>query len=248
MFEFSKNFVYNTKFFLYQYNYDTFRIVKLKFCREKGFEKIGKKKNCVDSSEIERVSLSRSKRNIRELALCNNFSHFVTFTINSDYCNRYDIDVCEDNLRKLFKSYKRKNPNFAYLFIAEQHEKGGFHFHGLIKGFNKNDLYTNSNGYLSLKHFDVMGFNSISKIKDYNKCCNYITKYITKNCVRNSHNRIFIFSKGLKKADKYEIKPVDIPFTFENDYCSIRDFTCDELCSEEKLYFLKYVIDNKYFL
>lgn len=87
------------------------------------------------------------------------------------------------------------------------------------------ELYINDQGYFSCKYFDDrLGFNSFSRIRDYNKCCNYITKYITKDCVKNSHNQVYICSKGLKRADKYEILPIDDNiFTFENDFCCIKD-------------------------
>lgn len=86
---------------------------------------------------------------------------------------------------------------------------------------------------MSCKYFDEnLGFNSFSLIKDYNKCCNYITKYITKDCVRNGSKKIYMCSRGLKKADKYEILPMpDDIFTYENYYCSIKDV---DLTKEKK--------------
>lgn len=244
-FLYSKSQVYSTKYFLYQYNDNDFRIVKQKFCREKGFEKIIKIVLPTEKEEKERVSLSRTKRNIRALALSNNFEYFATFTVNKDVCNRYDVDICEDNLRQLFKSYKRKNKDFIYLFICEKHIKGGFHFHGLMGGINENDLYINQNNYLSILHFDKLGFNSISKIRDFSKCCNYITKYISKECVRNSHNQIYISSRGLSKGLKTEIQPIENIYNFENDFCSIRDFNINKLSQEEKINFLKNIVDKK---
>lgn len=179
--------IYSTKFFMYQYNDTNFRIVKQKYCRERGFELIEKAKKIIqedDKSECERVSLSRSRRFIREISLCNNFTHFVTLTVNKEMCDRYNIDVCQEHLRHILKNYKKLHSDFKYILITEKHKDGAFHFHGLMKGLG--ELYTNSQGYLSCKYFDDrLGFNSFSLIKDYNKCCNYITKYITKDCVKN---------------------------------------------------------------
>ena len=67
------------------------------------------------------------------------------------------------------------------------------------------------------------GYNSFSAIREYAKCCNYITKYITDDMIKNEHNQIYFCSKGLKKAEKEEIY-VDtdmVPWTFENDYVKI---------------------------
>lgn len=174
-----------------------------------------------DKDEVERVSLSRTKRNIREICFCNDFQFFCTFTLNSKSCDRFSLEQAQDTLKKHLKAYKRKNKDFKYIFITEKHKNGAFHFHGLVSGIS--DFYVNDNGFLSSKHWDKLGFNSFSKIKDYNKCCNYITKYITKDACRNEHNQIYICSRGLKKADSYEIPPVDLKWQFENDFVKCID-------------------------
>lgn len=236
-FLFNNNDVYKTRFFLYRYNDRNFRIVKIKNCRCSGFEEINKKKgNFVDvnSEESKRCSLSRTKRNIRELAFCNSFEYFCTFTVNSQMCDRYSLNDVQEKLKKVLHKIKRNNKEFAYLIITEKHKDGAFHFHGLIKGIN--DLYVNDNNYLSNKIFDdELGFNSFSPIKDYTKCCNYISKYITKDCIKNSHNQIYISSRGLKKADKQEFNYIDFKPNFQNDYCEILDIDIEKLSQEEKI-------------
>ena len=238
-FVYSKQSVYTTRFFLYNYNNNNFRIVKVKSCRNSGFEEIKKKNNFIDfnSEEVQKSSLSRTKRNIRELALCNDFEYFATFTVNSEKCDRYSLNEVQDKLKKVLHKIKRNNKDFAFLIITEKHKDGAFHFHGLVKGIN--DLFVNDNGYLSSKIFNnELGFNSFSKIKDYTKCCNYILKYITKDCIKNSHNQIYISSRGLKKATREEFTNIDFIPTFTNDFVEIRDFTVDSLSKEELLYFM----------
>ena len=236
---FSKNQVYSTRFFLYNYNDTNFRIVKVKSCRNSGFEEIKKKNNFIDvnSEEVQKCSLSRTKRNIRELALCNDFEYFATFTVNSEKCDRYSLNDIQDKLKKVLHKIKRNNKDFAFLIITEKHKDGAFHFHGLIKGIS--DLYVNNNGYLSSMIFDnELGFNSFSKIKDYTKCCNYILKYITKDCIKNSHNQIYISSRGLKKATKEEFSYIDFVPSFTNEFVEIKDFTVDSLSKAELLYLI----------
>ena len=235
--------IYSDKTILYNYNNINFRIVYLKSSRDKGFEEIKDyidfigtaEDNFILSNESSRCSLSRTKRNIRELALCNNFTHFATLTINS-HNNRYSLNKVQTKLKYLIHEHiRRKNKEFAYIFITEKHKDGAFHFHGLVKGL---DFYTNANGYLSNKVFDKLGFNSFSPIKNFEKCCNYITKYITKQCVKNSHNQIYISSRGLKKAERYQISPIDIKWKFENDFCKIADFNLNTMTKDEILKFL----------
>lgn len=238
-FLYTKQNVYTTRFFLYNYNGNNFRIVKIKACRNSGFEELNKKNTFIDvnSDEVQRCSLSRTKRNIRELALCNDFEYFATFTVNSEKCDRYTLNDVQDKIKKILHKIKRKNKDFAFLIITEKHKDGAFHFHGLIKGIN--DLYLNDNGYYSSYIFsNELGFNSFSKILDYTKCCNYITKYITKDCIKNSHNQIYISSRGLKKATKEEFQNIDFIPTFTNEYVSIKDFTLNSLSKSELLYFI----------
>lgn len=83
------------------------------------------------------------------------------------------------------------------------------------------------------------GFNSFSKIKDYNKCCNYITKYITKDCVKNEAGTVYISSRGLKKAIRYQIGAIDIDWQYENDFCKIRDFKISDCDTDQLLSLMK---------
>lgn len=221
-FLYNKNQVYRDKYYLYQYNDNYIRIVHNKYTKLKGYEELMTTNNPkIEPDEIERISISRTRRNIREIALSNGFEYFATLTINSQYCDRFHLTECQTLLRKKLYKLKRKNPNFAYLFITEKHKNGAFHFHGLVKGIT--DFYYNQNGYLSHSLFDEIGFNSFSQIRDYNKTCNYILKYITKDCVKNEQGTVYISSRGLKKADKYEIKPIQLDWTYNNDFCDIID-------------------------
>lgn len=231
---FSKNSVYNSKSYLYNYNGRFFRVCSIKASREKGFEDISSK-NRTYKKEVDRISLSRTRRNIRELALCNDFEYFCTLTVNSVKCDRYSLDEVQDNLRKCLRNLRNSSNNFKYLIITEKHKDGAFHFHGLMSGLS--DLYVNKFGYLSCTKLDVLGFNSFSRIKSLEKVSNYILKYITKDCVRNSHNQVYISSRGLKKAERSELNTNinnDIHFTYSNDFVDILDFDVEK-CSRNFL-------------
>lgn len=244
----TKSDVYAPKTYIYQYNDNDFRLVHCKAVKLKGWEQLEQDKQFgfipqTDSEEIQRVSLSRSKRNIRELALCNDFEYFATVTVDIQFCDRFHLEECQNLLRKKFKKIKRSHKEFAYLFITEKHKDGAFHFHGLVKGV---DLYINKNGYFSNKVFDEIGFNSFSKIKDYTKCCNYITKYITKDCVKNEHNQIYFCSKGLKKATREELKNFQFVPTYENDFVSVRDISLKNEKDKQIVYNLLTNYENMY--
>lgn len=202
-----------------------------------GYEEINKKtkeKNKTSQDELDRISQSRTKREIKEIALCNAFTHFATITVNSKFCDRFSLQACQDKLKYIIKErIRRKNKDFAYIFITEKHKNGAFHFHGLIK--NLNEMYTNDNGFLSHKAFDEIGFNSFLEINEegnnsYIKVCNYITKYITKDCVKNENNQIYICSRGLKRPLKYNIENLNFEnWDFENDFCKIKNVDISSL-------------------
>lgn len=236
---FNKYNIYKPEMRLYQYTDTTYKLVYIKYKRELGFESIDNDNKILykDYSNISESSISRTKRNIKEIALCNDFEYFATFTIDKKTCDRFSLQEVQDTMHKVFKAYKRKYKNFKYLLITEKHKDGAFHFHGLVKGVE--DIYTNKNNYLSSYFFNKLGFNSFSKIKDYNKCCNYICKYITKDCVKNLNNQIYFCSKGLKKAEvsildlqDFQIKNWD----FENDFVKILNIDLLKPCDKSNIF------------
>lgn len=136
-FIFNSQDVEKKKTYLYQYNDIQFRIVSMKVATKcKGFEEIKQENDFVkhaEKHEVDRISLSRTKRNIRELALCNDFKFFATLTVSSARCDRYSLDDCQSLLKKKFRycqDLARKiGLKFKYLFITEKHKDGAFHFH-----------------------------------------------------------------------------------------------------------------------
>ncbi len=206
-------------------NYKNTTLHKIKVLRNQGNE--------IDKLASFKSSLSRTKREIRELCFSNPFEYFCTLTVNSNNADRFSLQSCQDNLRVLLRKIKRKFPNFIYILITEHHKDGAFHFHGMMSNL---DLYVNEYGYYSSHILDSLGFNSFSKIKDFNKCCNYLTKYITKDCIRNEHGQIFIRSKGLKYPEHYSIPPIDIEkWTYRDENVSFKDIYLDNPLTDNEL-------------
>lgn len=143
---------YKTRYFVTHYNDMYYRLTVCKSCRNSGVE-VPRSVSPIptDKEEIERISLSRSRRRIRDYCFSNPFTYFATITISSEHADRFHLQECQDLLKKKLKKLKRNNPDFMYLFITEKHKDGAFHFHGLI---NDIPFYTNANGYLSNSVFD----------------------------------------------------------------------------------------------
>ena len=147
---FNEHQIRDTRTFFYVYNTTTIRIVRVNSCRKSGYEEIKNEFLDINSEESLRCSLSRTKRNIREIALCNEFTHFATLTVDSLKADRFSLEECQKKLKKTLEKIKRKNKDFKYIFITEKHKNGAFHFHGLVKCMD-NDFYKNDFGYLSSK-------------------------------------------------------------------------------------------------
>lgn len=240
---------------LKQYNDSYWSLINLNdriYTRKKG--KIHYVKNFLTSEEEkDRISLSRTKRRIKEICLCNDFEYFVTMTVSSkikEY-NRFDLENCVDNCKKFMHKLKRKSINFKFIFIIEEHKNGGYHFHGMLKNLPEGDIYLNKNNYLSSHILDGLGFNSFSKISDYNKCCNYITKYITKKCLKTENNQIYFCSRGLKKPSEELMIDKDLTQIFENvyqnEYIQKKDFDIGKLSQIQKRKLNEYFVENDEF-
>ena len=218
-----------TKIKLYKFG-DTgeYRVVVAKYGFPDDVLKSDNKSGCTDDLEVERISFCRTKRNLESICLCNNFDYFFTMTTNDKVVNRFSLDECQEKIKKIMKAYRRKNKDFKYIFITEECKKGGFHFHGFIKGADDNDFFINNNGFLDHSVFNTLGYCSFIAVdRDrYVGLVRYCSKYITKDCIRNSHNQIYFCSKGLKKAEEFYLNeiPGDVSTWWDNDFCYIKDF------------------------
>lgn len=192
--------------------------------------------NYTSKEEIERISLSRTKSRIREICLSNDFQYFMTVTVNSEKADRFSLSEVQEKMKKICHKIKRKNNDFKFIFITEKHKNGAFHFHGMAKNL---PLYENDYHFFSSKDFDELGFNSFSLILDYNACCHYITKYITKDCIKNDNNQIYFCSRGLSRGESEYFVDFDLKSifddVFENDYCQCVDFDIRKLTNKQRL-------------
>lgn len=80
-------------------------------------------------------SLSRAQRRakaaVRDLALSNDFTYFVTFTLNAEKIDRYDIRQITKKLNVWLDNRVRRD-GLKYVLVPERHKDGAIHFHGLI--------------------------------------------------------------------------------------------------------------------
>ena len=146
------------------------------------------KKTKSASAESTKRSMDRAKKNIRDIALCSGFSHFVTLTIAKEKMDRYNYSAMICKINRWLSNCVQRHA-FAYVLVPELHKDGAIHFHGFVKGeitFAEANVTTqNGQKIFNLKNWKF-GFSACMEIPadDYEKIVNYVRKYITKDTVK----------------------------------------------------------------
>lgn len=175
-----------------------------------GFEKeevnfTDSKTDLKDDKEIQKekenseyMNLVRTKRQVQDYCLSNDFDMYWTLTFATE---REDDLRAFKRLSNWLDYMKDKYGLFDYIFIPERHKDGCIHFHGVTGGFRGEMVKARKNGRLiyhkGLQVYNCSnwkhGFSEVTYIKDIKKTASYITKYITKSLMQE------IVGKGKKK-------------------------------------------------
>ena len=183
-------------------------------------EEIGKLKN----------NISRAKNKVFEYAKCNEWDYFFTGTLDKRKQDRYDLQGYIRDLGQLIRDErKRTGAEIRYMLIPEQHKNGAWHMHGYFYGIPQSDVVQNEYGYYSWERYaERFGYCSLDRIKDKDRCDNYITKYISKDMgglAIEKNKKLYYVSRGLNTAEvihqAYTSEKINKP-DFENDFVSIK--------------------------
>ena len=180
-----------------------------------------KKENSTDVQKIIGVlqahanrgrSLDRTKQNVKDIVLCNQFDMFCTFT----FANMRDhVDLCKSRMQYWLQSQQKLYGKFDYVIVPEFHKDGvSLHFHALIRGFKgRLDKATNKKTGELIKSrsgkqvYNIPGFTHGFASATYldnqpetkTKTANYITKYITKDMPNFSGKKRYWCSQSLAR-------------------------------------------------
>lgn len=207
------------------------RLYLCKRLRKKGFEfnNNSKYRGTVHSEKLEE-SIIRSKSRVFELAICNDWTYFITLTIDKNKYNRYDLKKYHKDLSQWLRNYKKKFViDIKYLLIPEQHKNGAWHMHGFISGLPLDHLCINNYGYYDwFSYKKKFGYCSLDFIHDKTKASSYVTKYITKdlsNTVKELNANLYYCSQGLERAKTIKKGQLNCELsnpTFANDYVQVK--------------------------
>lgn len=78
-------------------------------------------------------SMRRARAKVRRLALANEFSWFVTLTLDQTKIDRYDPKAIMQTVNRWLDNMVRRH-GLRYILVPEQHKDGAYHFHGFFAG------------------------------------------------------------------------------------------------------------------
>ena len=169
-------------------------------------------------------SQQRARARVRDMALCNPFEYFFTWTIDPDLLDRYDPKAIYPKLRNFLSNAVRRK-GFSYLIVPEYHEqkpgedKPAIHFHGLCTlgkveieraKDKRGHRMTDGKGRPVFHMTDwKYGFSTCVPLdENRERTANYIVKYITKNGgAEKIFGKWYLHSRDLVKGP--EIIPLD---------------------------------------
>ena len=178
-------------------------------------------------------SINRTKTKISDYILCNNFTHFITFTFDPKNSkvkseeNRHDLLKMSKLLMTWINSeqinhFRLHGQRFKYLIVPERHKNNAWHFHAVFEDYKNEieDFYSSKNKYLTVDEIRsknkkpknqrgfipryTLGRSEIAPIKDKTKMSNYIKKYITKELINEKNKKRYWCSKNLKTPEIIE--------------------------------------------
>lgn len=224
---------------VYRYTDTIYKIVRFRSTAPR--VGLSDKKGCQHYDNKLDASLSRARRVVLELALCNPWDYFVTLTISPDKFDRFDLEAWYKRFSQCLRDQRKKGLDIAFLLVPERHTNGAWHCHGLIRGNLELVSFADERasglsvpddlvdgGYLDWPFYrDKFGWCSFAPVQNSVAVAYYVTKYLTKDNSRmvsavGSH--LYYSSHGLQRADLHtEIygycQPLDKFLVNHYDFC-----------------------------
>ena len=190
-------------------------------------------------------NITRARTAVREIALCNEWQMFGTFTLSPERYNRYDLGKFRSDFSQFLRDQRKKwGARVQYLIIPEQHKDGAWHAHGLLSGLSvpmlrqfsaveeipekmREKIQCGEQLFDWPDYRRKFGWVSFSAIRDPEKCASYVTKYISKDMGARSRElgaHLYYASQGLKRAEtvyKGGVYLPEVQFDFENEYVKV---------------------------
>lgn len=209
---------------LYQYRPDFYKVVRFKSTAPRlGAVRKPKEEGHKHEDKLP-AALSRARRVCLELALCNDWKWFATFTIAESNHDRKNLDGFYERFSEWLKYQKKKySIKLPYLLVPEQHGDGSWHMHGFFNSdldrflvpFKESwDSGENipyklvEKGYCNWPEYQKkFGFCSFGEIRNHDAAAFYATKYISKSFQGDARRvglKLYYCSQGLNRAQFFD--------------------------------------------
>lgn len=196
------------------------------------------------------ASVSRTRNTIYDIVHNMDIEWFGTLTIAPDFhIDRNNKNELKKYVGEWFNNIrKRYCPDLQYLAIPEPHKKGGFHLHVLLGHVGKlNFIFSGvkqkQRKVYNLKQW-VAGFSNFTEVTDFQRCANYVIKYITKDFLVDNKEfgkQRYLVSKNIPKKltlEKYFV-PLENNFKYNSEDLSYESkkhdlnlFRCKQIVSK----------------
>lgn len=232
--------------FLTVYGENKIKVTTCKTVRNSGVEDEFSAARGVNETKLEN-NISRARSTIYELALCNQWDFFCTFTLNPKKYDRYDLQKYRSDLSRWIRNQRRSTgDDIAFLLVPEMHKDGAWHLHGFVRGLSlenvepfrldqklpnyiRDKLSEGSEVFNWPAYSEKFGFCDLERVRSHERAAKYVTKYISKELSRSVTDlgaHLYYCSRGLERADcirkgRLVTEPPDGTWKFENDYCKV---------------------------
>lgn len=220
---------------------DVLQVSNAPIFRKEGYESVmprqydvPSKGHAADPERSLRASRTRAAAAVRDITLCNPFTHFITLTLSPKMIDRYNADNVSKKLQIFLKNCSSRK-GLKYIVVPEKHKDGAIHLHGLcMLGDMKIERAYNPNTGKVLSTYQgqpiynmpewIYGYSMcVPVVGAYEKVCSYIAKYLTKD-----KNKIFgkwyFTSRDLqKKPCKEIIESIDY-WKLRTNYPELREY------------------------
>lgn len=202
---------------IYKYTDQIYKVVHFKSTAPR-VGRVDKSQDVHHDNKLD-ASLSRSRRVVLELALCNDWEYFCTFTLSGAKYDRKDLQGWYKRFTQWIRDQRKKHgAELKYVLVPEQHKDGSWHMHGLFFGLGSllvpfSDIraqgipiphYLVNNGFYNWPAYQKkFGFCSFGIVRNRVAVGFYVSKYITKSlqesCVAVGFH-LYYASQGLNRA------------------------------------------------
>lgn len=125
----------------------------------------------------------RARAAVRDLGLCNDWTFFVTLTLNGALVDRYDPAEVVRHLNHWLDNHVRRD-GLCYVLVPEHHKDGAIHFHGFFNDALEavDSGHTDRQGH-TVYNLPAWGWGFSTAIRLYGQraaavayCCKYVAK------------------------------------------------------------------------